>query len=105
MIYAKGKDFVRDYILRTKENCLRLEQGPYEVTQLINSAIGLLIIPQQKLYNEIANNMISEELKRNRRGIPSCSLHQLRMTFNRFLNPLWFNTNIPLCDRCAAMLQ
>lgn len=27
------------------------------------------------------------------------------MTFNRSLNPLRFYTNIPLCDRCAAMLQ
>ena len=35
----------------------------------------------------------------------SCYLYQLRVSFNCFLNPLWLNTNIPLCDRCAAMLQ
>ena len=70
MMPAKGKDFVRDYVLRTKENYLRLERGPYEVTQLINSAIGLLIIPQQKFYNEIADNMVSEELLNK---IISCS--------------------------------
>ena len=32
-------------------------------------------------------------------------LNQLRMPLNRFLNPLRLNANIPLCNRCAAMLQ
>ena len=35
----------------------------------------------------------------------SCYLYQLRMPLNCPLYPLWFNADIPLCDRCAAMLQ
>lgn len=44
MMPATEKEFIRDYIERTKLNYERLKAGPYEVTQLINSAIGLLTI-------------------------------------------------------------
>lgn len=62
MMPATEKEFIRDYIERTKLNYERLKAGPYEVTQLINSAIGLLIIPEQKLYDKITNKMISKQL-------------------------------------------
>ncbi len=62
MMPATEKEFIRDYIERTKLNYERLKAGPYEVTQLINSAIGLLIIPEQKLYDKITNKMISKKL-------------------------------------------
>ena len=64
MMLAKDDEFVKDFVERTKENYLRLENGPYEVTQLVNSAIGLLIIPQQKRFKQIADSMISDELYR-----------------------------------------
>ena len=41
------KEFIRDFIKRTKENYEKVKDGPYEVTQLINSALGLLIIPKE----------------------------------------------------------
>ena len=63
-------DFIKDYISRTRVNYERLKKGPYEVTQLINSAVGLLIIPQEKLCGKIADNMVSEELLQR---IISCS--------------------------------
>ena len=62
MMPATEKEFIRDYIERTKLNYERLKAGPYEVTQLINSAIGLLIIPEQKLYDKITNKLISKQL-------------------------------------------
>ena len=53
--------FKRDFIIRTKENLLKItEQNGYEVTQLINSSIGLLIVPEQKFYNEIDNSFVNE---------------------------------------------
>lgn len=59
MIY---ENLVRDFAARTIDNYKRISDGPYEVTQLINSAVGLLIIPQQKHYNLIADKLVSEEL-------------------------------------------
>ena len=51
MMPATEKEFIRDYIERTKLNYERLKAGPYEVTQLINSAIGLLINTYDKQPN------------------------------------------------------
>lgn len=62
MMPASEKEFIKDLVIRTKSNYERLKSGPYEVTQLLNSAVGLLIIPQQKLFNQIADEMVSEEL-------------------------------------------
>lgn len=64
MMYAKGNEFIKDFAARTKANYECLKAHPYEVTQLINSAIGLLIIPQQMQYEKIADSMISDELLR-----------------------------------------
>jgi hypothetical protein len=53
------ENFVKDFSLRTFENmkivCDRKDDKDnpaYRVTQLVNSLIGLLIFPQQGLYNE-----------------------------------------------------
>ena len=62
MMHAKGDEFIKDFALRTKENYRLVQRGPYEVTQLINSAVGLLIIPQQKQYDKIVDGIVSEEL-------------------------------------------
>lgn len=71
------EEFVRDFAKRTLYNCESLKNGPYEVTQLINSCIGLLIVPKerslieeskiskataQKLKNCVKNNTYNEEL-------------------------------------------
>lgn len=50
MMYASGTEFVKDFVTRTKENYAMLKNGPYEVTQLINSAIGLLFIPKENMH-------------------------------------------------------
>lgn len=55
-------EFVKDFAQRTKQNYNSLAKGQYEVTQLINSAVGLLIIPNQKMFNKIEDSIISEEL-------------------------------------------
>ena len=64
MMPASENEFIKDFVERTKDNYRRLESGPYEVTQLLNSSLGLLIIPQQKMFNRIADGMISDELYR-----------------------------------------
>ena len=62
MMYAKGNDFIKDFVTRTKSNLAALGKGPYEVTQLINSMVGLLIIPEQKQYNSIINTLVDNVL-------------------------------------------
>lgn len=56
-----SKEFVKDIARRTNEN-LRNYHGAYDVTQLINSAIGLLIIPHEKYYARIDNSFISSHM-------------------------------------------
>ncbi len=62
MMYAKGNDFIKDFAARTKENLTALSNGPYEVTQLISSTVGLLIFPEQKQFNRISDSLIDTKL-------------------------------------------
>ncbi len=55
------KDFVKDFAERTIENYQSLKDTKYEVTQLINSSVALLIIPEQWYFDEITKN-IQEQL-------------------------------------------
>lgn len=61
MEYAKDSAFVKDFVLRTKEN-IRCGNHPYEVTQLVNSLVGLLILPKERYYANIQDDMIDAEL-------------------------------------------
>lgn len=55
------KDIVRDFAMRTAKNLELIEkmrkEDPcaevFEVTQLVNSMLGLLVFPQQKYFNKI----------------------------------------------------
>lgn len=70
MMYAKGNDFIKDFAVRTKANLATLDSGPYEVTQLICSMVGLLIFPEQKQFKSITDNLIDSELLQNmKKGI------------------------------------
>ena len=62
MMYQHGEAFLSDFINRTKENYLKLQNDKYEVTQLINSSVGLLIIPEQLRFRKLKDEMISPEL-------------------------------------------
>lgn len=62
MMYASEESFIKDFANRTKVNYQKLSPEAYEVTQLINSMIGLLIIPEQKAYNKISDNLLDENL-------------------------------------------
>lgn len=59
---------VRDFVARTRVNLELIEQKAkageeaYEVTQLVNSLLGLLVFPQQRYFNQIPN-IPMEELK------------------------------------------
>lgn len=46
--------FEYDFIERTKAN-LENYEGDYEVTQMLNSAVGLIMIPQQCLSKQLPN--------------------------------------------------
>ena len=61
MEYAKDSAFVKDFVLRTKEN-IHCGNHPYEVTQLVNSLVGLLILPKERYYANIQDNMIDAKL-------------------------------------------
>lgn len=65
MMYASEREFIKDFAERTKNNCEAMKKGQrpyYEVTQLINSMVGLLVIPQTEIYQEITDKMISADL-------------------------------------------
>lgn len=63
-------DLVSDFANRTKHNLETLESlnqesyTVYEVTQLINSCIGLLIIPQQEYWDQIPRKPIEELIEK-----------------------------------------
>lgn len=62
------QDLVCDFAKRTLANH-KSYYGKYEVTNLINSSLGLFVFPEQKFFNEISDELISaelfNELKRN----------------------------------------
>lgn len=63
MMYATENEFIKDFAVRTQRNYDMMKNaGYYEVTQLINSAVGLLIIPEQRLYDKIIDGLVSDEL-------------------------------------------
>lgn len=62
MMFATEAEFVQDYIMRTRYNYEGLKKGPYEVTALINSAVGLLMIPKERCWKAISDDMIEPEL-------------------------------------------
>lgn len=66
MMFANAVNFEKEFIERTKANLdgYCRSGGKFEVTQFVNSMLGLLIIPKEKYYSLIENNMISEELFR-----------------------------------------
>lgn len=67
MEYAKDTAFVKDFVLRTKEN-ISCGNHPYKVTQLVNSLVGLLILPKERYYTNIQDNMLDSELLANIRS-------------------------------------
>ena len=60
------EDVVRDFALRTKKNLQIIERlrrdgsEPYEVTQLVNSMLGLLVFPQQEYIDSIPRTPLAE---------------------------------------------
>ena len=53
MEYLKGKDFVSDFAERTLVNLEKIEKeksddAKYEVTQLVNSLLGLIVFPKER---------------------------------------------------------
>lgn len=57
-----GEDFVKDFAKRTRINYERFKQTEYNVTLLINSAVGMFIVPKEKYYKKLTDDKISEEL-------------------------------------------
>lgn len=62
MIYATGPEFISDFIDRTLKNYNSFPESEYEVTLLINSAIGLLIIPKESEFVTISDNFVNRKL-------------------------------------------
>lgn len=53
------KDFSRDFIKRTKCN-LAMYDGKYEVTNLVNCCLGLIIIPKETIIDRLSNDAVYE---------------------------------------------
>ena len=56
-----SKAYFKDIAERTKKN-LEKYQGEYDTTQLINSTIGLIIIPKEKCYKKIKDSLVKQDL-------------------------------------------
>lgn len=57
------KKFVKDFVERTKYNLIQLgPQTDKEVTLLLNSLLGLLIIPEQKGYDELGKFIMDTQV-------------------------------------------
>lgn len=63
------EEVVRDFAARTKENLRVIEElhdqgkNVFEVTQLINSMVGLLVFPQQEYIDSIPSTPIDDLLR------------------------------------------
>ena len=54
MQYLKGNAFIADFAERTLKNIESSEQNsPYEITLLMNSLYGLLVVPEQRGYEKL----------------------------------------------------
>lgn len=61
MELLQGKEFIGDFAKRTRENLLAYK-GEYEVTQMLNSVIGILIIPKERDWGKISDKMIPSNM-------------------------------------------
>lgn len=70
------EEVIRDFAERTRANLRTIEQleaegrEVYEVTQLVNSTLGLLVFPQQEYINRIPHTSL-EDLEQQGWPIPS----------------------------------
>lgn len=52
MEYAKGVEFLKEYAQRTLANLIVVEEksldGAYEVTQLVNSLLAMIVFPKER---------------------------------------------------------
>ena len=64
MMFGDSTNFEKEFIQRTKENICALDKAgsPYDITQFINSMLGLLIIPKEKYYKQLQDSMIDSTL-------------------------------------------
>lgn len=64
MMYSDPINFEKEFIQRTKKNICALDKAgsPYDITQFINSMLGLLIIPKEKHYVRLQDSMIDSSL-------------------------------------------
>lgn len=79
MMVRNGIGFIKDYIFRTKENYKNLKNGPYEVTALINSMVGFLILPKEALKRKITDTLIQK---------PTLLELQKRIRMNTYSKPM-----------------
>lgn len=56
---SEYNDFPKDFVTRTLKN-LDNYTGIFEVTNLINNCLGLIIIPRQKMNNQISDYIFDE---------------------------------------------
>lgn len=67
MNYLKGDLFVKSFVERTKCNFEQVENldstyETYKVTQLVNSLLGLLVVPESYGYTKCTDSIISKKL-------------------------------------------
>lgn len=59
-VISMERKFIRDHAKRSRENYELLKSGGSPTAALIDSMIGLLILPSQKLFDEIAQDIVDD---------------------------------------------
>ena len=88
MMFASNDDFVKDFVERTILNYRFLEKGPYEVTALINSAIGVIILPYEKGKIRFTDGFIGKDLVEKLKQCSSKNTYVKPLDFYQILRHL-----------------
>jgi hypothetical protein len=59
---SEYKNFEYDFVKRTLEDVEHYD-GPHDVTALINSCVGLLVIPKEKLFEKVPIDILEDSIK------------------------------------------
>lgn len=87
-MYRTGIAFVEDFVNRTKENYEFMKNSPYSVTQLINSTIGILVVPKENEFVEISDNFIDNSLLKKMKNCVEINTYDKPLNLSQMIRHL-----------------
>lgn len=79
------RDFIVDFVQRTKRNYMQLKNGEYGATALINSAVGLLMVPREAMIPKAATVLEMSELHMELKAVVSLNTYPEELTFEQII--------------------